>query len=277
MRQIPTRLCLTLPLFCSLSFAAGQPALAWAPVRSPLLALAQTQGPGTSRLTTMSSALDEIQRLWDSTQPPTGMFSASWHVENIFYALRSGSPGGVRIQTNAARISLSESGGRDVDLTFLNLLDAVAAAQLGQRPELTRILQGISQGAYAAPLRPVIQFLQAHSSQKVTAASAPAPVPAPGAPSPAARPAGAGARRLCLLAGAPWPQRGQNVCSQRHAHPANKRHLPLHGQVRHLPLQREQRRGHLYGWVFHQSHARAHLLDQASEDGADRHSLGVCQ
>ncbi|WP_188973336.1 hypothetical protein [Deinococcus aerolatus] len=150
-----------------------------------LLKVAQTAAPAatptsTSRPTTMNSALDHIQRLWDSTQPPTGMFSANWHVENIIYTLRSGSPAGVRIQTNAARTALSQSGTRAVDLAFLNLLDAVAAAQLGQRPELTKLLEGISQGAYAVPLRPVSQFLQAYQLPKAAPPAVPTPAAGPG-------------------------------------------------------------------------------------------------
>lgn len=176
MKSIPPGLRRSLLLLSCLSFAAGQPALAWTPVRTPLLALAQTPG----RPTTMNSALDEIQRLWDSTQPPTGMFSANWHVENIIYTLRSGTPGGVSIQTNAARTALSQSGARAVDLTFLNLLDAVAAAQLGQRPELTKLLEGLSQSASAAPLRPLTQFLQAYQLPKAAPPAAPTPAARPG-------------------------------------------------------------------------------------------------
>lgn len=174
--------CLRRPLpflFC-LSVAFNQPALAWTHVAPPLLTLAQTQPPGTGRLTTMNAALDEIQRLWDSTQPPTGMFSANWHVESILSALRDGSAAGAKIQTNAARTALSQAGARAVDLAFLDLFDAVAAAQLGQHTELTRLVQGIGQGAYAAPLRPVTQFLQAYQRPQAAPQTKPTPPTKPG-------------------------------------------------------------------------------------------------
>ncbi|WP_108913033.1 hypothetical protein [Deinococcus ficus] len=138
--------------------------------------------PAAARVTSMTAALNEAQRLWKATQPATTMFSTNWHVEQILYSLRSTNAEGARVQLSAARAALPKTGARAVDAAFLDLLDGFVAAQLGQRAALDKSLGALRRGPYAAPLSTLTAFLSTYQPPKAAAPPAPAPATRPGGP-----------------------------------------------------------------------------------------------
>lgn len=153
------------------------------PVSSPAAAPgAAVRLPAATRVTSMSAALNETQRLWSATRPATTMFSTNWHVEQILYSLRSGNAQGARVQVSAARAAQPGAGGRPVDAAVLDLLDGFVAAQLGQRAALDKSLSALARSPYAAPLAALTEFLRTYQPPKAAAPPAPAPATRPGGP-----------------------------------------------------------------------------------------------
>ncbi|MFC4425216.1 hypothetical protein [Deinococcus navajonensis] len=132
-------------------------------------------------VTTMTAALNETERLWASTGPSRAMFSTHWHVEQILYDLRQQNPAGAKVQISAARKALTTPQNQ-TDRAFLDLLDAFAAAQQGNRTQVTQALSALTGSPHRQALQPLTDFLSTYQPPKATATPAPVASAKPGGP-----------------------------------------------------------------------------------------------